>query len=253
MNLQAFNNLPSGDRSFVIETLQAFQKAAAPVGHPDPFYAGSEDFAKPAGGWDEAYRLYLAVEKILDGYYVDWRLRHLEGRYKYDRELDAIVKLLHELTDETVVRISQIVDSAPSLSALELHRQVWDAAKPNWEIRQFASAVDAVARYVNSMIQAKVDRTDLSESKLLRQVFSEAAPEVGKHRLRFNEFTDAQTQETMRVGVMSYGSGCFSAIRNPLAHRPDEEIKMKEPEALERLVAFSLLARWIDEAVVDTP
>lgn len=54
----------------------------------------------------------------------------------------------------------------------------------------------------------------------------------------------------MRDGVMNFGAGCFMAIRNPVGHLPNDEHELTEQEALERLAAGSLLARWIDEANV---
>ena len=40
------------------------------------------------------------------------------------------------------------------------------------------------------------------------------------------------------------------AIRNPVAHLPNDEIELDEQTALERLAALSLFARWVDEADV---
>jgi hypothetical protein len=47
---------------------------------------------------------------------------------------------------------------------------------------------------------------------------------------------------------MFFGKGCAKGIRNVTAHgsQPDEQL------ALEALASLSLLARWIDEAQVDT-
>ena len=56
----------------------------------------------------------------------------------------------------------------------------------------------------------------------------------------------------MRQGAMAFGAGCFQAIRNPVGHLPNEEHELTEQEALERLAAFSLLARWIQEATLET-
>ncbi|MEU1550888.1 TIGR02391 family protein [Nocardia sp. NPDC005745] len=48
------------------------------------------------------------------------------------------------------------------------------------------------------------------------------------------------------------GAGCFAAIRNPIGHLPNDEVELDEQSALERLCALSLLARWIEEAGLDT-
>lgn len=55
----------------------------------------------------------------------------------------------------------------------------------------------------------------------------------------------------MRQGVMEFGAGCFGAIRNPIGHRPNEEVELDEQTALERLAALSLFARWVDEAQIE--
>ncbi|WP_223163342.1 TIGR02391 family protein [Mycolicibacter arupensis] len=51
---------------------------------------------------------------------------------------------------------------------------------------------------------------------------------------------------------MEFGSGCFRAIRNPVGHLPNDEVEMSEQEALERLAALSLLARFIDDAEIES-
>jgi hypothetical protein len=109
----------------------------------------------------------------------------------------------------------------------------------------------AAAKAVNSQLQAKVKRRDVSEAGLVRQAFTERVPEPGKPRLRFNAVEDDQPRESLRGGVMEFGAGCFRAIRNPVGHRPNDEIEMTEQEALERLAALSLLARFIDDADLD--
>ena len=108
----------------------------------------------------------------------------------------------------------------------------------------------AAAKAVNSQLQAKLNRRDLSEAKLIRDAFSKKKPERGRHRLRFDFVADDQTRESMREGVMNFGAGCFMAIRNPLGHLPNDEHELDEQDALERLAALSLLARWIEQANV---
>ncbi|MGO9103083.1 MAG: hypothetical protein ACLP9Y_27960 [Mycobacterium sp.] len=41
-----------------------------------------------------------------------------------------------------------------------------------------------------------------------------------------------------------------AVVNNPVGHLPNEEIEMTEQEALERLAALSLLARFVDDADV---
>ncbi|CAD12002.1 hypothetical protein (fragment), partial (plasmid) [Streptomyces coelicolor A3(2)] len=51
-------------------------------------------------------------------------------------------------------------------------------------------------------------------------------------------------------GAAAFARGVYVAIRNPIAHELGDELK--EHEALEQLAAFSLLARWVDDATVET-
>ncbi|WP_081481181.1 TIGR02391 family protein [Saccharomonospora azurea] len=54
----------------------------------------------------------------------------------------------------------------------------------------------------------------------------------------------------MHDGAGNFARGVYSAIRNPNAH--DEGDELAENEALEQLAAFSILARWVDTAVVES-
>jgi hypothetical protein len=54
----------------------------------------------------------------------------------------------------------------------------------------------------------------------------------------------------MRLGALSFGVGCFQAIRNPVGHLPDAQHELTEQDAIERLAALSLFARWIEEATL---
>ena len=105
------------------------------------------------------------------------------------------------------------------------------------------------------MLQSKLGRRDVSESKLVQEAFSERPPADGRPRLRYPAIEDEQTRDSMRQGVLDFGLeclGCFRAIRNPVGHLPNDEVELNEHEALERLAAVSLFARWIDEATVDS-
>lgn len=131
-----------------------------------------------------------------------------------------------------------------------MHEVVWGAASTQWSTGHRHEAVLAAAKAVNSRLQEKLNRRDVSEAKLVREAFSEKA-ESGKPRLRFAHIDDEQTRESMRQGVMSFGDGCFQAIRNPVGHLPNDEHELEEQPALERLAALSLLLRWIDEAELE--
>lgn len=143
-------------------------------------------------------------------------------------------------------------DASPQINASMLHPLIWKAATAQWSTGHRHEAVLAAAKAVNSLLQQKTGRRDIAETDLVKQSFSDKPPEPGKPRLRFTGISNDQTAKSMRIGVMDFGAGCFGAIRNPIGHLPNDEVELDEQSALERLCALSLLARWINEADVES-
>lgn len=206
-----------------------------------------------ACGRNRAIELTERVRPILEALYAEWRSENPESKnFEFKSERDASIRLLARIESrEEVDALLGGADSSPRLAAGAMHELVWGAAAAQWSTGHRHEAVLAAAKAVNSMLQAKVGRRDVSEMKLVREAFSDGPPSAGKQRLRFLEVADEQTRESMRRGVMDFGSGCFQAIRNPIGHLPNEELELSEQAALERLAALSLFARWIDEAAVE--
>lgn len=244
-------NLDGVDTDWVREQLGAFVSETRAINQSAQGYITPS--CAPACGRDRAMQLSEVLYPILDRLYPEWASEIAVNRYdEFLAERDASKKLLARLDTDAEVRARLGSDLSPRLSAASLHRLIWNAAQTQWSTGHRHEAVMAAAKAVNSHLQTKIDRRDVSEADLIRQSFSEKAPEVGRPRLRFNAITDDQTRESMRLGVMSFGSGCFAAIRNPLGHLPNNEVDLDEQTALERLASLSLLARWIDEADVET-
>lgn len=190
------------------------------------------------------------MRPILRRLYPEWKSENPADEYdEFASERDASRRLLARLDslDEVNTRLGG-EDISPRITASSLHHLIWGAADTQWGLGQRHEAVLAAAKAVNSQLQAKVKRRDVSESDLVKQAFSEKTPEPGRPRLRFSKIEDEKTRESVRAGVLEFGSGCFRAIRNPVGHLPNEEVDMTEQEALERLAALSLLARFIDDA-----
>jgi hypothetical protein len=142
--------------------------------------------------------------------------------------------------------------STPKPKLDELHPMVWAAAQPQWKAGHLHDAVLAASKAVNALLESKIGRSDASEVKLVTDSFSAKEPVGGAPRLRFPDIDGEQTRESVTAGVLSFGVGCFKAIRNPLGHLPDDQHDITEQEALEQLAAWSLFARWIDRATVST-
>jgi hypothetical protein len=139
---------------------------------------------------------------------------------------------------------------SPRIRADELHPWVWTAARTFWESEHRREAVRSAAAAINAQLQKKVDRRDLTDAALIRECFGMKEPLAGKPRLRFVEVQPGTDDWTSRhQGALEFGAGRMLAIRNIATHA-DPEIEWAEQEALEKLAALSVLARWVDEAVV---
>ena len=225
-----------------------------PRGHP--VNASGDGYitshSEPQCGRSKALALAERVRPILDRLYPEWRRENEPYAYfEFQSEHDASMRLLERL--QSRAEIEQMLgdeDQSPRLAARRLHPLVWRGAAAQWATGHLHEAVLAAAKSVNSQLQKKLARRDLSDARLVRDAFSERPPAEGRPRLRFDAIEDEQTRTSMREGVMSFGAGCFMAIRNPVGHLPNDEHELTEQEALERLAALSLLARWIDQADV---
>ena len=105
---------------------------------------------------------------------------------------------------------------------------------------------------INAETQAKLGRMDVSETALFNEAFSLDAPKLGAPRLRLTKDDGGRTYQNLHRGARSFADGLYTAIRNPGMHQPQESDGGEEQLALEQLAAFSLLARWIDQADFDS-
>jgi hypothetical protein len=58
----------------------------------------------------------------------------------------------------------------------------------------------------------------------------------------------SKTYENLHRGARAFADGLYTAIRNPGMHTPPPSDGGEEQFALEQLAAYSLLARWVDQA-----
>ena len=241
----------STNYNWVLLQLETFVKDAYPKNGSSAGYFTTQDFA--SCGRDEAIRQFEVVRPILEKLYPSWREENpASDSFEFQSEHDATQRLTARLNSQIAVeRELSKLDTSPTIQASGLHPLVWEAAQAQWKQGFHADAVDAVARAVNSMLKGKTGTRDLNEVKLIQEAFSEKEPTKNRPRLRFDT-GNPETDESVRRGAMDFGKGCFAAIRNPIAHLPDEEIDLPKDEAFEALAAFSLFARWIDKASLET-
>lgn len=191
------------------------------------------------------------IEQVLDRTLPGWRTADWKepARQPFWREREAAHRAIAQLEAEQELA-ENLGTNAPQLDASTLHPWVWGSVQGLWGSGHYRQAVGMAAVAVNAQAQAKVDRKDLSESRLLGDAFSTKDPEPGKPRLRLAPKEDSDTWRSRHDGAAAFARGVYAAIRNPIAHEAGDELE--ENEALEQLAAFSILARWIDTATVET-
>jgi hypothetical protein len=217
--------------------------------------AGEAAYRNPAiqAMHDDVIGRMPIIEQIADRAWPKWRdnlpeRRSMSWEYspllQISKQLAVLLKHKEELEDN-------LGQTGPMLSTSTMHSDVWDAAKSLWGNGHFGEAVNAAARSVNAGLQAKVNRRDLSDTKLVSECFSLDPPKPACPRLRLMADDGSETYRNLHAGALAFGQGCFRAIRNVLAHEYGDLAEPPEDEALHYLAAFSILARWIDKAAVE--
>lgn len=136
---------------------------------------------------------------------------------------------------------------APTFAADQFHPWVWKAAETFWESEHYRAAIAAAAASINAHTQKKIDRKDIHDDDLMNQAFAKQ-PNVGQKYLRLPGDPEDKTIKSRNNALRPFAQGCFAGIRNPAAHEHGDD--WDEHEALEKLAALSILARWIDECEV---
>jgi hypothetical protein len=189
------------------------------------------------------------TEEILDRVLPTWRHepRPPEDRtWRHLREWAARAKAVLLREDELRERLG---DGAPEMDAGQLHPWVWENAASYWRTHHYHQAVMQASIRVNAETQAKIGRRDISETDLFMQAFSLNPPKPGEPRLRLMEDDHSRTFKNVHRGAAAFAEGLYTAIRNPGVHTLVDE--GSEHQALEQLAAFSILARWVNEAKVE--
>jgi hypothetical protein len=232
------------DLDGVVTELEAFVELSTPVSRD----GGFAHYTSPR----QILSKTALVDPLLDRFYPEWRTECGVSRYdEYSQRREAAIRCVAKI--RTRDQLGELLgDVGPELQATKLHRWVWDAARPQWDSGHFGEAVGAAARNVNSQLQSKVDRRDLSDSKLVRDTFSTKPATDGHPRLRLAPPDQSEGYTSLQEGAGHFGAGCYQAIRNPVAHDPQVAPGMEEQLALEQLAAFSILARWIESAELET-
>ncbi len=140
-------------------------------------------------------------------------------------------------------------DGAPEMDADKLHSWVWASAAPLWRAKHFSQAVSQAAIRVNTETQAKVGRRDVTETNLFNQVFSLDEPKIDAPRLRLMAEDGSKMYQSVHRGARLLAEGLYAGVRNPAAH---EIGRRGRAACLGAIGCFSLLARWVNAATVES-
>jgi hypothetical protein len=173
-------NVDGVDVEWVREQLTGFIDQTRPVNQSGNGFITAS--SAPACGRPKAIQLVEVIRPILRRLYPEWESENPRSQYdEFESERDASRRLLARLDHLAEVN-SRLggADNSPRIAASALHHLIWGAAETQWVLGQRHEAVLAAAKAVNSLLQAKVSRRDVSESDLVKQAFSEKAPEPSK-------------------------------------------------------------------------
>lgn len=144
----------------------------------------------------------------------------------------------------------------PAFSPARLHPVVWAAAAAHWTTHQYRVAVREAAEGLAIHWKQKVGRDDVDDTVFWQQTLSPGDPNPGRPKLVWPGTAESKTAKSMRGGLepmakslTNLATGVNLTIRNVTTHTQDE---LSEQEAMERLSAYSYLARLLDRCVVQT-
>lgn len=183
------------------------------------------------------------LDRVLPGWKVDRPAKDKDFRWLRDQASRAKAEL--QRSEELAERLG---DNTPDMDAGDLHPWAWENGRSFWNTGHFHQAVMQAAMRINAETQSKLGRMDVSETALFNEAFSLSDPKLGSPRLRLAENDGSKTYESLHRGARAFAEGLYAAIRNPGMHVPTDG--GEEQLALEQLAAFSLLARWVDQAEV---
>lgn len=238
------------DPEWAIAEIDAFIHVTDQVGYaqsPRVVRAGT----RMRGTATEASQRAHVIEQVLDRVLPGWARDRpdTDPKYAWLRDQASRAKAALERQEELAVKLG---DNAPDMDASNLHPWAWENGVSFWNSGHFHAAVMQAAVKVNAETQAKLGRVDVAETALFNEAFSLDVPKTGKPRLRIAEDDGSQTYQSLHRGARAFAEGLYAGIRNPGMHAPQVTKGGEEQLALEQLAAFSLLARWVDQSIVET-
>lgn len=159
--------------------------------------------------------------------------------------------------DAMIVESESRADSElPTFAPARFHPVVWACASVHWTTHQYRVAVREAAEGLSLHWKEKLARNDVDDTVFWQQTLAPGDPETGQPKLRWPGAPEDKTTKSMRGGLEplakalnALATGLNLTVRNVATHTRAE---LSEQEAMERLAAYSYLARLLDQCVVET-
>jgi len=142
----------------------------------------------------------------------------------------------------------------PGFVPSQLHPVIWAAAADHWTTHKRRVAVREAAETLTNHWRGRLRRHDIEGTAFWEQTLSGGPPEVGRPKLVWPGDDADKTVRSTRGGARSIAKaltdlavGTTLAIRNVSTHTGSE---LSEQEGLERLAAYSYLARLLDSCEI---
>ena len=142
----------------------------------------------------------------------------------------------------------------PGFVPSQLHPLVWAAAADHWTSHKRRVAVREAAEALTSHWRDLLGRSDEDGTKFWEQTLSTGEPAPGRPKLTWPGDGEDKTVRSMRGGtrrmahaLSDLATGVNLTIRNVTTHASGE---LSEQDGLERLAAYSYLARLLDRCEV---
>jgi len=136
----------------------------------------------------------------------------------------------------------------PAFAPSAFHPVIWAAAAPHWTNHQYRVAVREAGEALNLHWKDRLGRSNLQDTDFWGQTLSTQPPAPGAPRLRWPGPENDNTVKSMREGLMGLAKGLNLAVRNVATHSREE---ISEQDGMERLGAYSHLARLLDQCEVE--
>ncbi|MEB8342584.1 TIGR02391 family protein [Streptomyces endophyticus] len=138
----------------------------------------------------------------------------------------------------------------PAFAPAQLHPVVWSAAAAHWTTHQYRVAVREAAEALTVHWKTRLGRYDADDTVFWQQTLSAGEPQEGRPKLVWPGDPSSKTTKSMRGGLeplakalTNLATGLNLTVRNVTTHTRNE---LSEQEAMERLAAYSYLARLLD-------